>query len=446
MIAPPGDAKPAPTHIPAPMNWRLLIVMVRSLGNKVRMWGSQLGEARLNGSRGMFRHSALALSVGLLTCSPALAQDMSPEWSSADITKLRQWVAAAPQDALPQISTRDLDRAVDRGNEKEISAEAREIALDLAKKHLKGAARSSERRGWNIRDTDDEHSLAPMLDKALETGTLDTFFAMQRPTHPEYSALRTAYASESDLKKRQAIAFNMERWRWMPRSLGTDYVLVNAARFEANLWRDGKPAGTWRVIVGKTSTPTPVFDATITGVVLNPWWEIPASIVRESVGALVRRNPALAKARGYVWSGGRYRQKPGPNNALGQMKLVMPNPYSVFMHDTPNKTLFDKPVRAFSHGCIRTGDAIGYAATLLQGVKSREEVDRIVAGGETTEISIPTPLPLYVAYFTAVEDGAGGVNILDDIYGRDGLIRQMSATYGNIQPAQAIGCDMGANG
>lgn len=214
----------------------------------------------------------------------------------------------------------------------------------------------------------------------------------------------------------------MERWRWMPRILDPDHVLVNAARFEAEVWREGRKVGTWQIIVGKKSAPTPVFDTRITGVVLNPWWEIPASIVRESVGALVRRNPAAARARGYVWSDGRYRQRPGPNNALGQMKLVMPNPYSVYMHDAPNKQLFAQEVRAFSHGCVRTDNAIGYAATLLEGLMPRERVDEIVASGVSTTVNLAKPLPIYVAYFTATANPEGGVEFLPDIYGRDSRI------------------------
>ncbi|WP_324827754.1 L,D-transpeptidase family protein [Qipengyuania zhejiangensis] len=385
--------------------------------------------------------AVLAMAVLVFAWSPVAAQDASPAWSSADVSKLKQWVAAAPQDALPHIPTTELDRALAGGDAEKISAEARKIALRLAKMHLKGRASSAERQGWNIRDTDDEDSLGRMLDGALSGGALDTFFAMQRPAHADYSALRAAYGREADEQRRGVIARNMERWRWLPRSLGDDYVLVNAARFEAYLWRGGVQAGTWRVIVGKTSTPTPVFDTRIEGVILNPWWEIPASIVRESVGALVRRNPSLARSRGYVWSGGRYRQRPGPNNALGQMKLVMPNPFSVFMHDTPNKTLFEEDVRAFSHGCIRTGEALDYAATLLEGVRTREEVERIVASAETTRIDLAKPLPLYVAYFTAVDDGKGGIAILDDIYGRDRRIKALADGRASKAQFAAFGCD-----
>ena len=374
----------------------------------------------------------IAMSICPVT---ALAQESTQEpvqesalhWSADDIAALERWVEAAPIDALPELSTRSLDRAVADGDATRTDDEATMLALRLAKMHLLGAANDSARAGWNIVDTDKDIALEPLLESAVGNDTLDVFFLSLRPTQKEYAALKAAYAQETDTNRREAIARNMERWRWMPRSLGDDYVLVNTAKFEAYLWRDGKQVGTWRVIVGKKSTPTPVFDARISGVILNPWWEIPASIVRESVGALVRNNTAAARARGYVWSDGRYRQRPGPNNALGQMKLVMPNRFSVYMHDTPSKQLFEEEVRAFSHGCIRTGDAIGYAATLLEGVKTREEVDAIVASGKTTTINLAKPIPIYITYFTAVGKDGGGVDLLDDIYNRDRRIQLADA-------------------
>ncbi len=106
------------------------------------------------------------------------------------------------------------------------------------------------------------------------------------------------------------------------------------------------------------------------------------------------------------------------------MQLVMPNPYSVFMHDTRNKTLFEEDVPAFGHGCIRTGDAISYAATLLEGVKTREEVDAILASGQTNQLPLGRPIPLFVTYFTAVSAGKGGVTELPDIYNWDRRINR----------------------
>lgn len=368
------------------------------------------------------RIAAIASLFISLLAAPLSAQD-GFEWSSANLTRLEGKVEAAALEALPRLSADALVEARESGDADAIEGAATDLALRLARMHLLGAATSAERRGWHIEDTDRGLPLEEMLSVALANDTLDTFFALMRPRHPQYSALLTAYQNEDYPERQATIARNMERWRWLPRSLGEDYVIVNAARFEADLWRDGDHEGTWRVIVGTQRTPTPVFQATIEGVVLNPWWEIPASIVRESVGALVRNNPSLARSRGYVVQNGRYRQRPGPNNALGQMKLVMPNPYSVYMHDTPNRQLFEEEVRTFSHGCIRTGDAIGFASTLLEGVATRDEIDAILETQQTTTLSIAERMPIYVTYFTAVAEANGDVVLLDDIYGRDPVIR-----------------------
>ena len=360
--------------------------------------------------------ASFAITAILLGLSaPAQAQNV-PAWSQANIDVLRRWVSLAPMDALPTPSTAALDKAVEAGDAAAVTGTANELALKLARMHLLGSAGLAERRGWNIVDSDKAIDLEVQLARSLDVGTLDEFYASLLPRNPNYTALRTAYSAEEDPARRLTIARNLERWRWMPRSLGDNHVLVNTAAFEAHLWRNGREADKWDVIVGKPSTPSAVFDTQITGVNLNPWWNIPASIVAESVGALMRRSPATARARGYVREGSRYRQKPGPNNALGQMKLVMPNRFSIYMHDTPNKDLFDKEVRAFSHGCIRTKNAIDYAATLLEGVKSREEIDAILASGKSTTVDLAQPVPVYIAYFTAESDGHEGYRILPDIY------------------------------
>ncbi|WP_164843883.1 L,D-transpeptidase family protein [Croceicoccus ponticola] len=381
---------------------------------------------------------------GLLAASPAMAA----RWTSDDLVTLRQWVAAAPNEGLPELPVRPLSRAVAAGAEAQIDEAADALALELARMHLLGAATSGERAGWNIVDPDRDIDLAPMLDHAVGNGSLGSFLAGLRPVHPDYAILRRALATETDLDRRTAIVRNMERWRWMPRDPGADYLIVNAPAFEARLWRGGKPVGAWRVIVGKTSTPTPIFGATVTGVNINPWWYIPASIVRESIGALVRRSPATARARGYVWGNGSYRQRPGPNNALGVVKLVMPNNYRVYLHDTPNKALFDEQVRTFSHGCIRVSDALGLATTLLDGRMTRDEIDAIVATRKTTTVDLPRGLPIYVTYFTAFADGDGSVRVVPDIYRRDTRIRASADMRPPVRMAETTvgeGCPVPAN-
>ena len=357
------------------------------------------------------------------------------QWNGESIASLRAWISAAPDDALPRPESNALDQAIAGRDPAAIDAAADALALKLARMHLLGIAPGRERIGWRIVDSDRSIDLEAQLKVALAGGRLDDFLAGQRPQHPEYAVLRNAWKAETDPARRRTIAKNMERWRWMPVSLGQDYLLVNAAAFELTRWQGGKRAGNWRVIVGKTSTPTPVFSATVTGVNFNPWWTVPANIVRESVGGLIRRSPATARARGYVWSGGSIRQKPGPGNALGQMKLVMPNPYSVYLHDTPNRDLFGRDVRAFSHGCVRVGDALGLTENLLAGSRTRAQIDALVASGNSVVVPLDRPIPVYAAYFTAGTRGDGSFALFADIYGRD---RRMLALAANV-PSECSG-------
>lgn len=346
----------------------------------------------------------------------------APQWSKIALDELRAAAAAAPADALPAMDVSELDDAWRSSDPAKVDLAATRLALKLARMELLGSAPPAARAGWKIADSDSRIDLDAGLVAALAQNRVGAWLAGLAPQHPDYAALRSAYATETDPAKRLTLARNMERWRWMPHDLGGNFLLVNAASFEVRLWRDGKQAGTWRVIVGKPATPTPVFGATVTGVTINPWWDVPPNIVRESIGALIRRHPATARARGYVWGGGRIRQKPGKDNSLGFVKLVMPNPYSVYLHDTPNRDLFNRDQRAFSHGCIRVGDALDFAATLLDGARDRAGIDALVAQGETVTLDLPRHLPVYVTYFTAGLRGDGTLGYFPDLYGRDGRI------------------------
>ena len=375
------------------------------------------------------RRSLLALAVLLTGATDDVVS--APLWNPDAIGKLRAWVAAAPDDALPRPDSNALDSALAVGNPGLIDVAASALALKLARMHLLGSASAAERAGWRIVDSDRDFDVEGQLSVALAGGRIDDFLAGQRPQHPEYAALREALRSETDPVRRQKIARSMERWRWMPISLGQDYLLVNTAGFELTRWRGGQRVGSWRVIVGKTASPTPIFSATVTGVNINPWWNVPSNIVRESVGGLIRRSPATARARGYVWGGGSVRQKPGPGNALGQMKLVMPNPFSVYLHDTPNRDLFNQDVRAFSHGCVRVGDALGLAESLLAGVKSRSQIDALVASRNSVTVGLIRPVPVYIAYFTAGIRSDGSLALYDDIYSRDRRVPLVLAKQGS---------------
>ncbi|MEO6717674.1 MAG: L,D-transpeptidase family protein [Novosphingobium sp.] len=369
--------------------------------------------------------------------SPASVDPSLPAWSKIQIESLRKLAFSGVEDALPQFSTAQLDAALDSGDENAIRLRALELAEQLASAHLHGCAGPDERAQWFMQDAADSANLRGKLVNALLGGAaLDGFFAGLRPANPGYAALREAYLSESDPARRLTLARNMERWRWMPQALGADYVLVNVPAFEVYLMRQGTEAQTWHAVVGKTATPTPQLAATITGVTFNPWWDVPVSIAKGG---------HFSARGGYVITPGHVRQRPGPRNALGQMKVEMPNPYAIYLHDTPSKGLFGAATRAFSHGCVRVADPVSLAAKLLEGVRTRDDIDLLLSPDKRDEargrISRPPPspvtelskdpqiktttirlrgdLPVYIAYFTAALRPDGSIGFLPDIYGRD---------------------------
>lgn len=338
-----------------------------------------------------------------------------PEWSARSLARLERWADAAPADGLPRPDTTALDSAMRRGNRLAINREASEFAFALSQEHLLGVAPASERADWHIDDSDNAIDVTPALRAAITANRLDDFFLTLRPASPAYTLLKAALAKEAVPARRLTLARNMERWRWLPRDLGDDYLIANAAGFEVSLWRSGQRYKSWAAISGKLTTPTPALVSTVVAVNFNPWWEVPDSIARES---------HLSGRGSYVWTGKRFRQKPGPGNALGQMKLVMPNSYNIYLHDTPARGLFTLGERAFSHGCIRVGDALGFAETLLDGARSRADIDRLVhsadgLGVRSSVVSLPQALPVYVTYFTADARADGSIAFHKDIYGRD---------------------------
>ncbi len=368
----------------------------------------------------------LAILGGFLFSAPASAQTEVPAedhliWTEPQIAQLQQLVDARASEGLGNCSITNFSQPNSATDPYRRSRLASVAAKELMRAYLEGCFPASARTKWRISSDDSYIDTQQLLLKALVRNDLAGYFDALRPRNPHYQALREAYAGETDGEKRATLAVNMERWRWMRLVMGEKYLLVNAAGFEVTLWENNRKIQTWPIIVGKTKSPTPIFEATVSGVILNPWWEIPTSIVAEGIGSMVRNNPAAARRKGYVFQDGRYRQRPGPGNALGQMKLVMPNAYSVYLHDTPNKNLFSEPVRTFSHGCIRVGGAIDLVKTLLQGSSTEEQIDDILDSRKTTKLSLVNSIPIYIAYFTAEGAEDGGVRYFPDVYNRDDL-------------------------
>jgi murein L,D-transpeptidase YcbB/YkuD len=224
------------------------------------------------------------------------------------------------------------------------------------------------------------------------------------------------------------IRANMDRWRWLARDLGGQYLITNVPEYQLRLTVNDKIIRTYKTIVGKPGkSATPQLAETVEGIIFNPTWTVPQSIVKgEGLGARALNNPGWAKANGYKAAKGAdgtiyVVQQPGPGNSLGQMKLDMPNPHAIFLHDTPSRGLFQQDKRALSHGCIRTERALELAITMAilgKGATSQEAVE-ISTSGEYTRVPLQKTMPVYITYFTMGRDITGTLRTFDDIYGRD---------------------------
>ena len=219
----------------------------------------------------------------------------------------------------------------------------------------------------------------------------------------------------------QALAVNMDRWRWLPRDLGSFYVLVNLPAFRADVMEGDSTVMEQKVVVGKPGWTTPVFADRIVQLIVNPYWNVPKSIVAEELGPEMAKDPRyLARHHFQATADGGYRQMPGPNNSLGLYKFQLTNDEDIYLHDTPAKDLFGKPDRDLSHGCIRLQNARAMAYLLgeREGI-SPEAIDRASASGRNHVFDLPSPVPTYIMYFTAAVAPDGSVAFYPDVYGID---------------------------
>lgn len=224
------------------------------------------------------------------------------------------------------------------------------------------------------------------------------------------------------------IIANMERWRWMPRDLGERRIEVNIPDFEATVIDNGAVIERTRVIVGTEQTPTPVFSETMRFLIVNPYWNVPPSILRKEMLPRAAGDPGYFRRLGYeVFSRAGHlavRQPPGERNALGRIKFMFPNDFSVYMHDTPTRHLFAAQKRAFSHGCVRVDAPFRFAETVLGRANgwSEQRVKKLI-GGKERYVYLPRPLPVHIEYFTAYVDQAGALQLRGDIYGYSRRVR-----------------------
>ncbi|MFC5421308.1 murein L,D-transpeptidase [Bosea eneae] len=223
------------------------------------------------------------------------------------------------------------------------------------------------------------------------------------------------------------IIAQMERWRWLPSDLGENRIVVNIPEYRMRVMHGDRIAYESRVIVGKPESATPLFSHRMEHVVVNPSWYIPPSIMRKEILPGLANDPNYAARRGYVVTRGKngnisVRQPPGERNALGWIKFMFPNDHAVYLHDTPNRSLFGAGRRALSHGCVRVENPFALADQVLGPEWSSERLKRLIGSGERT-IKLPQPLPIHLVYETIVVNEAGAVTTFDDIYGFHRLVR-----------------------
>ncbi len=320
-----------------------------------------------------------------------------------------------------------------------------EIATDYSRMLVFGQASArAVDESWFHHDLDADPQ--PQVIAALRAGRLKELFAALEPDGADYASLKLELARlrqtpESPEAQRAipALRATLERWRWLPRTLPATRLWVNLPSYQLSYFRDGIMTAQHDVIIGQVVHQTPQFSINATGVIFNPWWDPPARLVQEKVVPLARAGHATGlgyklyhdgkpvsfgsirwKERTTLPRGYAVRQSPGKKNALGQVKFHMHNGYDIYLHDTPNKELFSKEVRALSNGCVRVRGALDLALALLSAETpwTAAQQQKILETNRETEVDFMTPLPVYLVYMTATAS-AGAVTYAPDVYGKD---------------------------
>lgn len=234
------------------------------------------------------------------------------------------------------------------------------------------------------------------------------------------------------------ILVNLERWRWYPRNLGDHYILVNIPDFNLVVVKDGDTLRQHNVVAGAPARQTPIFSDTLQYIVINPTWTVPPTIKAQDVIPKASRNPEYLKSHNmvvYDAAGNRlspgeidwgkaanytFVQRSGVANPLGRVKIIYPNRYLVYLHDTPSKGLFEENERAESSGCVRVENAVELAAYAISGQDdwNEEKIREVIGSGKTTQVKINRPISVHHFYWTAWRAGDKTV-FTNDVYGLD---------------------------
>ncbi len=348
-----------------------------------------------------------------------------PLWSVGDAGALLAYIGTIGTEGLDprDYDPAGLEAALRSGDPVVMSAAATErfgkLASDLALGHVRG----KDRQDWYVNDADlTPEATVLLLAGALERHDIVESLRSLLPTHPQYAFLRSGLAKTDkvNVAKYNRIRLNMDRWRWLPRDLGNKYIIVNVPSFYATLVENGATRWKHRAIAGAVKTKTPQLTVEATGVILNPWWEVPASIAGEVAG-----KKGYVAVRGKDGKVQRWRQPPGAANALGKVKFVMQNGQNIYLHDTNARSRFNSQLRALSHGCIRTENIMDLAKELLAddgGEWTADKVDATVESGKSQLAKFVKPLPVYIVYFSAAALNDGTIVDYADLYSRDAKV------------------------
>jgi murein L,D-transpeptidase YcbB/YkuD len=344
---------------------------------------------------------------------------------------------------LKQLQTRSVRRDLDKAAGGKASAVAR---ADVELSQLFVAYVRAMRAAPHAEMMYESRALAPAvptaeaaLKGAGEAASLDQYVADMGWMHPLYAPLRDALTSQSFTPdRRRAIWENLQRVRALPATPPERYVLVDAASARLWMYENGKPVDSMKVVVGKPETPTPAMAGFIRYATVNPYWNVPPHLVRDSIAQGVLKGGTRYLARGgyevlsdysddatiidprkvdwkAVAQGGPQpyvRQKPSKANFMGKVKYEFPNPAGIYLHDTPERALLARDERQLSNGCVRLEDAERLGRWLIG-----RSVSKIPPGKEQT-IDLPTLVPVYITYLTAAPTEKG-IAFRDDVYGRD---------------------------
>ncbi|MCC6777168.1 MAG: L,D-transpeptidase family protein [Hyphomicrobiales bacterium] len=288
------------------------------------------------------------------------------------------------------------------------------------------------------------------ITSAADVGTALDGFSPQQEQYRKLKAMLAELRSKPGAAKGEGarqietVIANMERWRWYPRDLGNAHVVVNLPDFTLKVMHEGGQVWTTRVVIGKPGTATPLLSETMKYLTVNPTWTVPQSIVQNEYLPALAQDPTVLDRMGLrvSYNGGRVQitQPPGDGNALGRIRFSFPNRFSVYHHDTPDKSLFAHEVRAYSHGCMRVQDPAKYAEVLLNIARPREHwtaerIKRMYGGGEQDIQLQPAQIWVHLTYQTAFIDNAGKLQLRRDVYNIDGrTLAAIKSERGGVEP------------